>query len=86
MAERKVKTMVPGRGIVEGMEVPIDSSNEKWSEVTLEDGTTIRVKAVVSSCIRLQEYDDDGNPLYVVKSTPAVSIVSVNDILKKKVQ
>jgi hypothetical protein len=69
---------------MDGFEVPIADSHERWSELTLEDGTVIRVKTVVASVARIEgQWDAEGNPLYAVKSSPAMAIISVPDNLKK---
>ncbi len=84
MAERR--TQVPWMGkIMNGVEVPIEESSEKWSEMKLEDGTIIRVKQSVAAVIRVDgQFDAEGNPLYVIKSAPAVAIVHVDENLRRK--
>jgi transposase len=87
MAMNKIKVPMPGGKTGEGSEVLIEESNERWSELKLEDGAIIRVKQVVSQVMRVEgEYDPEGNPIYAVKSAPAVSIVSVPERLRKKMQ
>jgi hypothetical protein len=82
---RKVKLPMPDGRMVEGIEVPIKESSEPWSEVHLEDGTIFRLKAVVASVVRIDgQFDQEGNPVYVVKATQAVSIVEVPESLRKK--
>lgn len=72
--------------MADAMDVPVVDSNEKWADVVLEDGTILRVKTVVSSAIRVEgQWDLEGNPLYLVKSSPAVAIVSVPEDLRRKV-
>ena len=85
MAERKTKVqVVPGGPLVDGVEVPVEESSEKWSEYKLADGTTIRLKQVLMEIIRTEGYDPDGNPLYVVKAQPVLSVVDVPDRLKRR--
>jgi hypothetical protein len=84
MTERKVQIPFMGK-VVDGMEVPVEESIERWSELKLEDGTIIRVKQSVASVMRIDgQYDPEGNPLYVIKSAPAVAIVHVDDDMRKK--
>jgi hypothetical protein len=65
--------------------IQVDESNERWSEIKLTDGSVIRIKQLVADIFRaVDDYDPDGNPLYIVKSTPIISIASVPDSLKKK--
>ena len=84
MAERKVQVPFMGK-IVDGVEVPVEESTERWSEIKLEDGTMIRVKQSVASVIRVDgTYDAEGNPLYVVRSAPSVAVVHVDERLRRK--
>jgi hypothetical protein len=86
VAERKTKIqLVPGGPMVDGVEISVEESSEKWSEYKLEDGTTIRLKQVVMEVIRTtSEYDPEGNPMYVVKAQPVLSMVDIPDKLKRK--
>jgi hypothetical protein len=71
---------------VDGLEVRFRSNHEEWNDYTLEDGTSIRMKAVVSEVIRLDgEYDGEGNPVYLVKSTN-VLVTKAPDNLKRGAQ
>jgi hypothetical protein len=87
LAERNTKVMLPTGGIGEGVEVPVEESIERWSEIKLEDGTVIRLKVTVISAVRIPgQYDQVGNPMYVMNMAPTVAIVSVPENLRKKVQ
>jgi hypothetical protein len=80
----KVKWTLPDGTTKEGVDVPIQESTERWSELLLDDGTTIRVKQVVGQVLRVDgEWDEEGNPLYVVKSNPQVALVHVQKSLRK---
>jgi hypothetical protein len=82
--ERKTKVPHPaGSGLVEAVEVEILESSEKWTELKLADGTIIRTKPVVLSVLRLEGlYDQEGNPVYQIKSN-LVMTASVPDALKQ---
>ena len=80
----KIITLQLGGKSVECVEVPISESTEKWSELKLEDGTTIRVKLNVVLIARSEEFDTDGNPVYVVRSQPVIAVVDVPAKLRKK--
>jgi hypothetical protein len=84
---RKITVPLPTGGTAEGVEVQVEESSERWSEFTLQDGTVIRVKATVTSAVRVEgQYDALGNPMYLTNITPVLSIVNVPDSLRKKVQ
>ena len=62
---------------VEATPVSSTSSDEHWNQYLLEDQTVIRLKLVATEFLRIDgEYDPDGNPVYMVKSTNVVSVES----------
>ncbi len=87
MAERKVKIPVPpDNRMVDGSDVPIASSDERWSEYVLEDGAVIRAKVNAVGFVRVDgQYDPEGNPLYAMRSAITQVIVSVPDHLRRKI-
>jgi hypothetical protein len=87
MAERKVQVPGPTGDLVEGYEVPVSEALERWSDITLEDGTRMRVKVNVVAAIRIpDQFDAFGNPLYVINMSPTMAIVEAPPALRKKVQ
>ena len=73
MAARTVRVTLPGGKTVE---VPLTDSHGEFVDVKTEDGTTVRVKTVVSSAFRANaQYVLDGKPVYAPGSSPTVSIV-----------
>jgi hypothetical protein len=79
--ERRKKIRV-GEQEVEGSEVTFRSSVENWNEYLLDDGTVLKVKMVLTDITRLDQWDTEGNPLYVLRSTNVVS-TSPPEHLKK---
>lgn len=75
MAKRKIN--IGGRELFVdevGFQADLENGGEKWSEYTLLDGTHIRVRAVVTSVLRVEgEYAPNGDPLYIVNSQPIVA-------------
>ena len=86
MAERK--TTVPYKGKdMEGTVVSVDSSTERFSEVSLEDGTILKTKLSAVEAIRIDgEWDDNGCPVYSLRSQNVVIVYEVPEELKRKVQ
>ena len=63
--------------------VPIRESTERWSDIELDDGSTIRAKLVITRVLRLEgQYDPDGIPIYVVQSMNVVTAESLDDLRK----
>ena len=47
---------------------------EHWNEYLIDDGTVLRIKLVLTEVIRVEDqYDAQGNPVYVVNSTNVVT-------------
>jgi hypothetical protein len=88
VAERKTRVPIQGTNqMVEGFDVPVEESNERWSEFKLEDGTVLKVKMTVVSAVRVEgQFDPQGNPTYVMNMTPVIAVVDVPERLRKKVQ
>jgi hypothetical protein len=86
--ERRTKVPIQGTSqLVDGFEVPVEESTERWSEFRLEDGTIFKIKTTVVSAVRVEgQFDTQGNPTYVMNMTPVMAIVEVPDRLRKKVQ
>ncbi len=79
--ERRTRINFGGRE-VDATEVDIKAIKEQWDEYQAEDGTVLRLKVVVSNVYRLDEYDPDSNPIYVIKSSNVLSS-SVPEHLKR---
>jgi hypothetical protein len=84
--ERNVKVPMPPDGrIVDGVEVPVVESTERWTEVKLEDGSVLRVKPSIISAIRVPgQWDNDGNPMYALKATNQMMVAEAPEHLKRR--
>ena len=83
MAEKRTQVELPGSGLVDAVEVEVAESTERWTDITLTDGSTIRLKTVVLGVLRIEgQYDPDGNPLYQLKVNQ-VMVASAPPGLKK---
>lgn len=81
--EKNMKVRLPNGREVKAMDVDFETVREDWNEYTLEDGTILKFKTVVSSIIRTEDYDPmTGNPSYHVRSTNMVR-VKVPEELKR---
>jgi hypothetical protein len=58
---------------VQGTEVGFDTMREERNEYALSDGSTIKVKTVLTSVVRLNgEHDPQGDPVYLIRSNSHV--------------
>lgn len=86
MPERRTKVPfpLPSSPDRDGWEVAVRESMERWTEVTLEDGTVLRIKVTVLGAVRIDgEYDPDGNPAYVLRMNPVVTTTNSDPRLRR---
>ena len=80
--ERSIKVPYEGK-MVEGVDIDFKQIKEEWNEYQVADGTTIRMKVVVTNIVRLtNQYDKDNYPVYLIKSSNVLTI-SPPEKLKK---
>jgi hypothetical protein len=83
LAEKRVKVPTTS-GPVDAVEVAVNESMERWTEVKLEDGSVIRLKTTVIAAARLvNRYDPEGNPIYSLKVNQIIVVASAPDHLRK---
>ena len=69
---------------VDATEVEFQTRKEDWNEYQLMDGSVIKMKLIVGSIFRVPEkYDDEGNPIYVVRSKNVLMVRSPDNLKKK---
>lgn len=74
MDERRKKIQHLGRQI-DVTEIPFETPAEHWNEYLVDDGSVIKLKTITGEILRIDgEYDTEGNPLYLVKSTNVVTV------------
>jgi hypothetical protein len=82
MPEDKMTINFGGRQ-VEATPVDVNQSSEKWNEYLLEDGTVLKMKLILKKVMRVDnEYDGEGNPIYVMQSTNVNTITAPKHLKK----
>jgi hypothetical protein len=74
-----------GDKTIEGTLVDFETVREEYNSYKLSDGSTIRMKTVVTNIIRTEEFTPTGEPVYIVNSQN-VLVADVPDQLKKQEQ
>ncbi len=70
------QTKVPFRGEqVDAVELSFATVREEWNEYKCEDGSTIRLKTVVSKIHRSDQKNEAGEPIFMVRSSNIVDVV-----------
>jgi len=73
-----------GGEMVEATQAEINQSSEYWNQYLLDDGSIIKIKLVATNALRVEgKFDDEGNPVYLVKSTNIMSIKSPDNLKRK---
>ena len=84
MANEKVVINMGGRQ-VQATPIDVNQSGERWNEYFLEDGTVLKMKLVLKKVYKVDgEYDEEGNPVYVMQSTNVTTVSSPNDLKRKE--
>ena len=81
---RKTRINIGDRTI-EAEDMEFQAGREDWSEYQVEDGFSVRIKLVVSSILKTQERDPQGNPVYIVQSTNIVKVLPPETYTRKEV-
>jgi hypothetical protein len=63
--------------IAEAQDVDFEEKAEHWNIYKLKDGTTLKVKLIVTGIKRLQKHNVDGTPIYVINSQNVVRAVDI---------
>ena len=78
---QKKKYNFGGREVM-GQEIQFETEREGWNVYLLEDGTTLKIKSVTASIVRLDEYSPTGEPVYLANSSLVVA-ADVPESLKR---
>jgi hypothetical protein len=78
---RRVELKVGDRTVA-GTLVDFETMREEYNSYKLSDGSTVRMKTVVTNIIRTDEFAPTGEPIYIVNSQNVV-VADVPDELKK---
>lgn len=57
---------------------------EHWNEYLLDDQTLLKIKVVVTEVLRVEgQYDQAGNPAYVVNSTNVLAVDAPDELRRR---
>lgn len=85
MAEGRKRSITGPDGLPhDAVEMTFRTSGENWNEYLADDGSVIRIKAVLTELHRVEGlYDAGGNPVYAAQ-TQNVMVVSAPDNLRRQ--
>jgi hypothetical protein len=70
--------------ITQGEDIDFEEMEEHWNVYKLKDGTTLKVKLILTGVKRLKKHNPDGTPLYLVNSQNIVRTVGIPKELMAK--
>lgn len=83
MGIRRKIQVAPGEPPKDAELIEVQQSSEQWNQYLLGDGTVIKLKVVVTEVWRVEnEYDADGNPVYLVRSKNVLAVTSPDNLRK----
>lgn len=62
------------------------TGSEEWNTYNLEDGSRLRVKSVVAEIVRLEEFREDGEPIYAFTTKQISSTEVPEELMKERVE
>jgi len=72
------------KDLAEAADLDFSEEEEHWNTYKLSDGATLKVKLVLRGVKRLEKYNPDGTPLYLIQSQNVVRAVGIPEELKAK--
>lgn len=74
-------TMMPApitpEDVAEGEDIDFEEREERWNIYKLKDGTTLKVKLILTGIKRLKKHNPDGTPIYLINSQNIVRVIDV---------
>lgn len=76
--------VIPPDALAESIDIDFTEEEEHWNVYRLSDGTKLKVKLILRGVKRLNQYEPDGTPVYVINSMNVVRAVDIPDAIKAK--
>jgi hypothetical protein len=69
---------------VKGQSVEFEAKSEPWNQYSLADGTQLKAKMVLLDVVRLEEYNDKGDPVYQFSLQQIIGTEIPEELKRKK--
>jgi hypothetical protein len=70
--------------MVQGESLEFEAKSEPFSHYTLEDGTQVKAKLVLLNVVKLDEYNDEGVPVYQFQLQQLIGVDAPESVKRKK--
>ena len=75
---------IPADALAESTDIDFKELEEHWNVYQLSDGTKLKVKLILRGVKRLNQYEPDGTPIYMINSINVVRAVDIPPEVKAK--
>ena len=76
--------VIPQEALADSIDIDFEEVEEHWNVYKLNDGTKLKVKLVLRGVKRLNQFEPDGTPVYVINSMNVVRAIDVPSEIKAK--
>ena len=85
MANVEKRIVIPGQAPKNVERIDVENSDEPWTVIKLTDGSTLRLKNVVTDVWKVvDEYDDEGNPMYSIRVNGVMVVEAPSNLKARK--
>ena len=75
---------IPADALAESTDIDFKELEEHWNVYQLSDGTKLKVRLILRGVKKLNQYEPDGIPIYVINSINVVRAVEIPPEVKAK--
>ena len=75
---------IPADALNESVDLDFTEVEEHWNIYQLSDGTKLKVKLIVRGVKRLNQFEPDGTPVYLINSMNVVRAIDIPVEVKAK--
>ncbi|MGD0805527.1 MAG: hypothetical protein ABSA11_15815 [Candidatus Bathyarchaeia archaeon] len=75
---------IPPEALDESIDLDFTEIEEHWNLYQLSDGTKLKVKLIVRGVKRLNQFEPDGTPIYLINSMNVVRAIDIPVEVKAK--
>ena len=76
--------VIPSDALTNSIDLDFQEEEEHWNVYKLSDGTKLKVKLILRGVKRLNQFEPDGTPVYVINSMNVVRAIDVPIDVKAK--
>ncbi len=75
---------LPADALNDSLDLDFTEIEEHWNVYQLSDGTKLKVKLVIRGVKRLNQFEPDGTPVYLINSMNVVRAIDIPTEIKAK--